>query len=509
MDRDSAVNTLFKGGAVLFFGLVFDLGISFVAQLLIARYLGAVNYGAISIGTALLTMGSVLVIMGLDTGIARYMPRYDDSAAKQGVVLSGLGLALPTAFVVSFLLIWRAEWLAAVAFDAPETAPVIRVFAAAIPFAAFVRLSLGVVRGMQWSLPKAAIQNVAIPLSRFSLVAAGLALGLGVFELAFAYTLPFVIGSAIGLYYVWKTPIRFVRTPSILPYRELLAFSMPLIVTTVMLKILNDIDTFLLGYFRQTADVGIYNVIYPLGELLTVGLSALSFIFMPIISDLHSDGKHGEMRRIYQVSTKWNFMLTLPIAVMMVLFPTIVISLTFGEEYLPGASALSILGIGMFVHSVMGLNGSALTSIGKTRLIAIDNVVVAATNVVLNVLLIPEYSYYGAAFATTFSYVLLNTLYSVQLYRATGVQPFSRAMVRPGAIAFVLIAGLYLLTSQFVPVTAITLAVLFGAFLACYGLAIVRFGGIQREEVMIINSLEEQFGVDLEPIKRVVRGLLD
>lgn len=509
MDRDSAISTLFKGGSILFLGLVFDLGISFVAQLLIARYLGAVDYGAISIGMALLTMGSVLVIMGLDTGMARYLPRYDDPAAKQGVILSGVGLALPTALVVSGIIVWQAEFLAAVAFDAPETAPVIRVFAAAIPFAAFVRLSLGIVRGMQWSFPKAIIQNVAIPLSRFSLVALGLALGLGVFELSFAYTLPFVIGSGIGLYYVWKTPIPIVRTPSRLPYRELLVFSTPLIVTTVMLKILNDIDTFILGYFQGTGDVGIYNVIYPLGELLTVGLSALSFIFMPVISDLHSDGKHAEMRRIYQVSTKWNFMLTFPIAAVLLLFPTTVISLTFGAEYTAGASALSILGVGMFVHSVMGLNGSALTSIGRTRVIAVDNVIVAATNVALNVVLIPQYSYYGAAFATTVSYVLLNALYSVQLYRSTDVQPFSTAMVRPGAIAFGMVAVLYLVTSRLLTVTPITLVASFGVFLVLYGLIIVRFGGIQREEVMLINSLEEQFGVDLEPVKRIVRGLLD
>jgi hypothetical protein len=41
-----------------------------------------------------------------------------------------------------------------------------------------------------------------------------------------------------------------------------------------------------------------------------------------------------------------------------------------------------------------------------------------------------------------------------------------------------------------------------------YAITIVRVGGIEKEEVMIVKSIEERFEVDLEPGKRIIRGIM-
>jgi len=76
-----------------------------------------------------------------------------------------------------------------------------------------------------------------------------------------------------------------------------------------------------------------------------------------------------------------------------VLFPEMVIRVTFGAEYDQRALALSVLAVGFFTHAVVGPNGNTLTSVGRTRLIMYDNVAVAVTNVTLNLLLIPGTGY--------------------------------------------------------------------------------------------------------------------
>jgi len=291
-------------------------------------------------------------------------------------------------------------------------------------------------------------------------------------------------------------------------HRELLAFSAPLMITAAMLQVLSHIDTFFLGYFASTTVVGVYNVVYPLAQLLTVVLSAFGFMVMPVISSLDAGDSVGEMRRTYQLSSKWILLATLPVFLVVVLFPEMVIRVTFGAEYDQGALALSVLAVGFFTHAVVGPNGNTLTSVGRTRLIMYDNVAVAVTNVTPNLLLIPEYGLLGAAVATSVSYGLLNALYTYQLYGETGIQPFTAGMVRPSLLALLVVGVVYWITTTFFVVTLPLLVVGFGVFVSLYALIVLRFGGIEDEELLLLWSFEERFDVDLGPLKRIAEKIV-
>lgn len=74
-DASASIRGLAKGGSVLFAGIVIELGISFLATLIIARVLGRVGFGAVSLGRTTMTLVSTVLLLGLDTGIGRYPPR--------------------------------------------------------------------------------------------------------------------------------------------------------------------------------------------------------------------------------------------------------------------------------------------------------------------------------------------------------------------------------------------------------------------------------------------------
>ena len=501
------VRSLFTGAGIVFAGVVLELAISFLAKLLIARYLGRVGYGAVSIGLTIMTMASILVLVGLDNGVGRYLPRYDDLAARRGVLKSALEIALPIALGVGVVLFLAADLLATSIFHDAAVAPVIRVFSVVVPFAAVFRLSIGGVQGMGQSLPKVIIQNLTLPIVRFSLIAVVLLYGLGAVAAAWAYGLAYVVAGTLGAYYLLRHTPLLEDTPAASMHRDLLAFSAPLMITAAMLQVLAHIDTFFLGYFASTGVVGDYNVVYPLAQLLTVVLSAFGFVVMPTISSLDADDALAEMRRTYQLAAKWIFLATLPVFLVLALFPRMSIRVTFGAEYDGGALALAILAIGFFSHAVVGPNGNTLTSIGRTRLIMYDNLAVGATNVVLNVLLIPTYGIAGAAIATAVSYVLLNVLYTAQLYRATGIHPFTAGMVRPSMIALGVVALMYWVTTTFFVVTLPVLMGGFMVFMLIYGVIVLRYGGIEHEELVLLWSVEERFGVDLGPLKRVAERI--
>lgn len=505
---DGPFEKLFAGGGLLFFGLVVELGVSFLAKAVIARVLGPVNYGAVSLGVTMLGFLSTITLLGLHSGIGRYLPRFEDENDRRGVLVSAFQIALPIAIVTGLLVAALANPIATYLFKDPAVTPYIRIFGLAIPFAAVTKLSIGTIQGIQQATPRVIVQNVTPPVTRFAAVAIAVVLGAGALGIAFAYAFAWVAAGAVGLYFVitrtsFLSDVRPTRM-----HGELLTFSAPLVVSAVMVFVLTDLDTFMLGYFASTGAVGVYNVVYPIAQLLTMALSSFAFLFMPIISELHAEGSNDEMHRIYQVVTKWIFMVTLPIFLVVALFPDMTITVTFGSEYMEGGTALTLLAVAYFSHAIAGPNANTLTSIGRTRIIMWDNLGVGILNFVLNLLLIPPYGYLGAGAATAISYLVLNLLYSTQLYRETGIHPFSSGLVRPGIAAAILVAVVHWVTRMFFPITVPVLIVMFSIFMVLYGLVILRFGGIEDEEIMLVLSFEDRFDIDLGPLKDIAKFLM-
>ena len=506
-DGSSTFGTLLAGSGIVALGLVFHLGLGFVGRLIVARFLGRVDYGAVSLGVTLMTTASILVVIGVDNGVGRYLPRFDDPARRRGVLVSAYQVVLPVAVLVGLAVAALADPIATHAFTDPAVAPVLRVFGLAIPFAAFVRLTVGSVRGMQQALPRVLIDNVAVPLTRFALIAVAVLASLGAVGVAWAYAGAYALATAAGVYYLAReTPI-LAGVEAVTMRRELLVFSAPLMVTAGMSVILSNLDTFMLGYFASTGDVGVYNVAYPLARLLTVTLTAFGFLFMPVISELHSEGRHDEIARTYQVVSKWLVLASLPLVLVLVTFPRVVIGSTFGPEYVSGGLALAVLAVGFFVHASVGPAGNTLMAFGRTRRLMYANVLAAGANAALNLYLIPRYGILGAAIATTAGYGLLNGLFLAWLYRELGTHPFQAAMVRPALASVGLWAGLALAISSVTSVGLLALLAVIGLFLPLFAVVVLRFGGVEEEEFDLLRSVESRLPVDLVRVRAIARRL--
>ncbi len=505
-DGDALVRRLFKSGAIVFVGFVVESGIAFVAKVIVARELGRVDYGAVGLGIALLSAASTVSLLGLNKGVSRYVPRYDNQRQIRGVLRSAFKIAVPLSVVIAAGLYLGADLVATEVANEPIAAPVIRVFALTVPFAVGTKLALGAVKGFQLTAPKIIIQNLTMPTVRFGGVIIALVLGLGAVGMSVTYALPHVVGAAIGLYAVYRhTP--FVGEKYEPMHRSLVRFSVPLSASSIMSRVLTDIDSFLLAAEFGTGPVGEYRVIYPLANFVMLFLLSFGYLFLPLMSELHSDGRIDRMRRTYQSMTKWAVLLTVPLFLGIFLFPRLSIRIFFGAEYLGGTTALQILSVAFFIRVLMGPNTQSLISIGESDVILYTTAGAAALNVGLNIALIPPYGIEGAAVATLASYAALNIVWSWWLYRQVGVQPLSGALVRPLLAAFGLMAVLYLGLFSLVPVSLSAAFLLFVVAAILYPGVIVALGGIEQEEIMIVESVEDRFNVDLSHLKSLFKRL--
>ena len=508
-DNSSTVFEIFKGGSVVFVGLIAELAISFVAKIVIARFLGREIYGGVSLGITVMSVISVFTLLGLNTGVARYLPRYDTLERRRGVILSAFQIVVPLSIAVSIIIFVFAEWIATVLFNDPEITPILRIFALIIPLTSVVRLTISSIQGMKHTVAKVYIKNLSLPIGRF--VAVGVAIYLGIYGLgvAGAYAFSYVLATTLSVWYLYRsTPLFDHDVVPVGIHREILVFSLPLLVSAASWLIFSDLDTFMLGYYSQTGDVGVYNTVYPLAELLTIALSSIGFVATPMFSELHAGEEFGLLSNVYEILTKWVFLATFPVLAVFVLFPQTIIRVTFGAEYVVGAASLVVLSTAFFSHAVAGPNSNALTAIGKTRLIMYDNAVVAVVNFVLNIVLIPRYSVLGAAVATAVAYVMLNVIYSYQLYQVAGIVPVSRSLLLAAVIGGALGLGLNEFSVVLVGTETVRFLLFVALFAPMYALIAIRIG-ITAEEIELFFEIEDRLGVDLTPIRVLGRYLVN
>lgn len=502
---DSSFRSLFKGGLLILFGTGLELGIAFVAKVLMANLLPRADYGAVTLGITVIAFANPFVVLGIHTGFSRYLPRQETDEERRELLWTGIELVIPTMILVGVAVYLLAPSLAAHVFQNPTLTDELQLAGLAIPFSGSITLSLGILRGFKQTSPRVILHNLFLPITRFGLVAAALYFGLGSFGIMSAYTLAYVASAFLGIYFVIRhSSILSATIPSRRYYGRLLKYSIPISISGVMILIFTKLDTLMLGFFGSTKEVAVYGVVYPLAEILTAVMVAFGFLFLPILSDYHDDGDETGMRKLYQTVSKWAFLLALPPFLIMFLFPQTIIRLAFKETYTVGGTALSILAATFFMHVVAGPNDDALKSIGETRIVMVANSVTALLNVTLNVILIPDYSFTGAAIATAVSYGVLNMMYSYWLYNKTGMHPVSLSLLKPTTISIALITIIYVIVHTVVPLTPLTLAIASSVFGIAYLIIMARFGAVEQQERMILISVEERFDVELQIVWTII-----
>lgn len=508
MLQDS-LRDIFKGGTIVFLGIILEMGISFLGKVLVARELSLSNFGGISLGITISTILGTLSIFGLHTAIARYLPRDESQEHSRSILLTALSAGMLSATAIGLLVIVSAPYLSEEIFNSPSISPILQIFGAIIPLAGLNRMTTGAIQGNKQTVPKVMIEHISRPLTRITALGVVLIISASATGIAWAYFASWLLPTILCIrYFVKNTPLLEREISVSFRYRELLSFSVPLVFGNSMAFILDDIDKVLLGALSGTSNVAIYEVVYTMATVMTIGLTAFNFVFAPMISEFHSNERYTEIRRTYQVVTKWVIMATLPIFLVLFFFPVMSITIPFGGEYAAGATTLSVLALGVFFHTSMGLNTATLTSTGHTRLVMYITAMTAVVNFGLNVLLIPHLGYLGAGVATTVAFIFQNGIYSALLYRKYEIVPITESLIRPVLIALGLVTMIYAIVRFWFSITIPILMAFFLVFIGLYTVTILRFGGIEEEEVMIVKSAEERLGIDLGPIKRIAHQFM-
>jgi O-antigen/teichoic acid export membrane protein len=204
------------------------------------------------------------------------------------------------------------------------------------------------------------------------------------------------------------------------------------------------------------------------------------------------------------VTTKWAFIATFPAFLTFVVFPGDVLAIFFEDGARQASLAFVVLACGFFTNAAFGRNRETLSGLGRTKLIMVANGVAYVLNILLNLLLIPVYSYVGAAVASAISYISLNLLIYVFLRSQFDISPFSRWTRRTFVVLPVTLVPPAYLISQWVTITYATLpVVLVGAAIASV-VVVAATGCLQPEDEVVLTVFEDTLGTRLSLLRRVL-----
>jgi O-antigen/teichoic acid export membrane protein len=517
-DEERRLKTVTKGAGLVFAGMVISKVLTYFYRLVVAKYYGPDYYGLISIGLSVITLLAAAILLGLDSGVVRFAAFYagkGDLKRARGAILTPFRVCVPIAIAAAALLWVFAPQVAGMFSVGPELAgyleSIFRIFSVSIPFYVAYALIMAANKGMQKIKYNVYADYIFFSIVQVVLVVSFFLLGFDVTGVAISYTAAVVLSFLFVLLLFRRAGFAGLSSvKSIFNTRKMAAYSLPIAAGSFAAVAITYLDTIFLGVFRTASETGVYNAALPTANFILVFATAFGALFFPIMTELYSRKNVREMETFYRTVTNWIFVTTLPFALTFIMFSDKILLLLFGQEYVQGAAALSILTVTFFMNAIFTTSVFMLLVLGKTRYTMI-NVIAAALIVFFgNMMFTPAYGSLGAASVSAFSAVFAGTLVFLEVRRFAKITPFSgRVMIKSFAAGATSIAFVYFLYKLLqLQSSFILMALLFLLFILVYFILLLLLRSFGRNDIMMMSAIEKKLGVRSRLLRSLIKRFI-
>ena len=397
---------------------VVTLGVSTVASVWVARYLGPDGFGMLSYAISFVTLFGFLAYLGLDSIVTKELvasPEERGGVMGTAFVMKLIGATVACLLIALALVVQDSSierrWVVVVAsasllFDAVSVIDLWFQSKVASRYAVYARSSALVV---------AAITKVALILSGATVLA---------FAGVFAGQAALQAIVLVGAYVRTGGGIRGWRIrPAIA--KQFLVKGWPLIISSAGALMYLKMDQVMLGQMSADAEVGIYAAAAKLSELwYFVPAILASTVFPGLIKARHNEELYKNMIQKY---LNLSVIISYIIVVSMLMIGGVLIDIAFGDSYSDANSVLRIHILAMPAVFMGGILSKWIVVEDLLMFSMTRHGLGALANVGLNLLLIPRLGAVGAAIATFVSYTVAAYL---SCYTDERTRPMGRMMTR-------------------------------------------------------------------------------
>ncbi len=422
-----------KEASISFGGMGIGSLFRYLFSIMMARWLGPQMLGIYSLGNAITRIGEIFGIMGLDNGVLRYVSREKEKNDKvNNSIYSSIKMGFISSLLIGLLIYFCSDWIVLTLLNEDKfLSTVIKVYALTLPFTVTTLIASFATQGFKILKYKVFVNQIINPFTLLlTMILSYLFFGPNIAILA-----PTVVSAVIGFFLILYYLKNFVDISINKVFNakfdnEILKFSLPLMFVSAIGIIMHWTDIIMLGVLDNAYSVGLYHPVERTAGLIRMILFAFASIFAPLFSQYFHEKNQTKMLEVFQLSTKWILLTSLPLFIFLILFSNTILML-FGSEFGNNALALPILTVGIMIQAVFGLGSPSLTMSGFQKYNLINALVALFTNIFLNIMLIPQFGIAGAAMGTTIALFLISLLRFVENYYLLGLNLLSTKLFKP------------------------------------------------------------------------------
>ncbi|RMD59572.1 flippase [Candidatus Parcubacteria bacterium] len=370
-----------------------------VAIALITRQLGPDGFGAYTIIITFLTFFATIADFGLTLVTARLISQPGVKEKEWLDNLLGFRL-LSAAFILAL-----APLLALFLNYQPAVKQGIALTAAAFLFLALNQVIVGFFQ-KKLTMQYAVIAEIA---SRLVLVA-GVGFSFwqhkGLVGILVATIIANVV-NFLGHYFFARRFYWLVPRFDWRVWRRIIHYSWPLTLTIFFNLIYLKTDTLILSLVRPPRAVGIYGAAYKVVDVLVALPFMFSGLILPLLTQAWSQKQMRQFNSLLQKSFEVLLASSIPFWLGSILVGQDVMALVAGAEFREAGRVLPVLLLAMVFIFAGNIFAHAIVAIDKQKKIIGAYIFAALTTLVGYFIFIPRYSYWGAAWMTVYSELII------------------------------------------------------------------------------------------------------
>ncbi len=420
-DNLTIKQTIFKNTFWLTIGLGLNRLLKLILFIYAARILGAAEYGKFAFALAFISLFGVCQDLGISTIVIREFSREE---GKEKEVHSLISLEFLLSFGTFILILFSSLFVTA----EPDIRRIIMILALFASFNSMVGFFYSLFQArqrMEYQTWAETIQTVLVT-------------GLGIFvllKIPSAENLSYVhlFSVLAGLFFIliffhFKVfPLKISWEKSV--WRKFLMMSWPLALTNLFDSLYNNIDSVMLGHWGMIAETGWYNAASRVTWTIFLLASLVSVSIYPILSKAFKETKE-KFQEVWNYQAELIITTAFPLVAGGIVLAPGIINFIYGADFTSSVLAFQILIIQVGILLVYNCFYHALLISNQQKRFFWIIFSGAVINIVLNLILIPKYSLYGAAVATVISYLAVLFLLFRSTLKFTSIRvPYLRFLI--------------------------------------------------------------------------------
>jgi O-antigen/teichoic acid export membrane protein len=383
------------------------------------HYFTPAEFGIYSLVFAFWFFAVVFYLFGMETAFQKFYLEAKSEDEKKKIFSTTILMMLGSSVLLSIIIFLFSGFISKIVTGNSGNAYLFRLLSVILLIDSLTRFPMILINSEQWSKVYSFINISAVILNVLCNVVFIAGLHYGIESIFYSFLISYSYTAFVSLFICRKYFIFILDSTLIQP---LVKYGHLFLYYGIFLISLDLIDRFLLGYLKDDDTVGIYSACYRIGLVMNLAVSGFRNAWFPFFMKLKDE---KENRKIFAKVFSYFCYACFAVFLVISFFVSDIVKINIGgftflnERYFEG---LKIVPFIMLSYFFFGLYINILVASffeNKISYLLISSGIGCISNIIFNLILIPEFSFMGAAVATMLSYALMFLilyLFSQRIY---------------------------------------------------------------------------------------------